>query len=139
MVFRTCVWFPVVLRGRPETSACSSAGEPTTSKPWRPRMFVRHMVSGFVQGRDYRRPPRTTGWRAARLVPPAGRPALASSGMTDAVGEHRGRLLDPRPPRLLALRLLDPPHVLLPVRVRERIEERARLRIESAGEVGGYL
>src|SRR5262249_33469949 len=38
MVFRTCIWFPVVLRGRPETSACSSAGEPTTSKPWRPRM-----------------------------------------------------------------------------------------------------
>src|SRR6266481_3133255 len=29
--------FPVVLRGRPETSACDSAGEPTTSKPWRPR------------------------------------------------------------------------------------------------------
>ena len=30
--------FPVVLGGRPETSACSSPGEPTTSKPWRPRM-----------------------------------------------------------------------------------------------------
>src|SRR5581483_12517540 len=30
---------PVVLGGRPETSACSSPGEPTTSKPWRPRMF----------------------------------------------------------------------------------------------------
>ena len=29
---------PVVLRGRPGTSACSSAGEPTTSKPGRPRM-----------------------------------------------------------------------------------------------------
>src|SRR5579863_4076348 len=40
MVFRTCLVFPVVLRGRPETSACSSAGEPTTSKPWRPRMCV---------------------------------------------------------------------------------------------------
>ena len=31
--------FPVVLGGRPETSACSSPGEPTTSKPWRPRML----------------------------------------------------------------------------------------------------
>ncbi len=33
-------WFPVVLRGRPGTSTCSSAGEPTTSRPGRPRMFV---------------------------------------------------------------------------------------------------
>jgi hypothetical protein len=31
--------FPVVLRGQPGTSACSSSGEPTTSKPDRPRMF----------------------------------------------------------------------------------------------------
>src|ERR1043166_9952196 len=38
---------PVVLGGRPETSACSSSGEPTTSKPWRPRMYVRpHRSSG---------------------------------------------------------------------------------------------
>ena len=29
---------PVVLGGRPGTSACSSAGEPTTSRPGRPRM-----------------------------------------------------------------------------------------------------
>src|SRR3712207_6496791 len=29
VVFRTCCWFPVVLRGRPGTSACSSAGVPT--------------------------------------------------------------------------------------------------------------
>src|SRR6476619_5582339 len=39
-VIRTYVGFPVVLRGRPGTSTCSSAGEPTTSKPGRPRMFV---------------------------------------------------------------------------------------------------
>ena len=32
---------PVVLGGRPETSACSSPGESTTSKPWRPRMLFR--------------------------------------------------------------------------------------------------
>src|SRR5919197_4997900 len=38
---------PVVLRGRPETSACSSTGEPTTSKPWRPRMFVARIVAGI--------------------------------------------------------------------------------------------
>jgi len=31
---------PVVLRGRPGTSACSSTGESTTSKPDRPRMCV---------------------------------------------------------------------------------------------------
>src|SRR4051794_24589171 len=37
--------FPVVLRGRPETSACSSTGEPTTSKPWRPRMCVTRIVA----------------------------------------------------------------------------------------------
>src|SRR3954452_18986969 len=36
---------PVVLGGRPETSACSSPGEPTTSKPWRPRMFVPHCTA----------------------------------------------------------------------------------------------
>src|SRR5215471_11564817 len=47
MVFRTCVWFPVVLRGRPETSACSSAGEPTTSKPWRPRMSSSPIVAAL--------------------------------------------------------------------------------------------
>src|SRR5947207_10907620 len=35
---------PVVLRGRPGTSACSSAGEPTTSKPDRPRMSA-HSVA----------------------------------------------------------------------------------------------
>ena len=37
ILIRTYV-FPVDLRGRPGTSACSSAGEPTTSKPGRPRM-----------------------------------------------------------------------------------------------------
>jgi hypothetical protein len=31
---------PVDLRGQPATSACSSAGESTTSRPDRPRMFV---------------------------------------------------------------------------------------------------
>src|SRR5579884_4058419 len=36
---------PVVLGGRPETSACSSPGEPTTSKPWRPRMFSSYQCS----------------------------------------------------------------------------------------------
>ena len=35
-------FFPVVLRGRPGTSACSSTGEPTTSKPGRPRMCCPH-------------------------------------------------------------------------------------------------
>ena len=42
---RTYVGFPVVLRGRPGTSTCSSAGEPTTSRPGRPRMFVRPQCS----------------------------------------------------------------------------------------------
>ena len=41
--------FPVVLRGLPGTSACSSAGEPTTSKPGRPRMFVSHIVAAPAQ------------------------------------------------------------------------------------------
>src|SRR5437763_86023 len=51
MVLRTCLLFPVVLRGRPETSACSSAGEPTTSKPWRPRMCVPgQCTAGTIEG-----------------------------------------------------------------------------------------
>ena len=33
-------WLPVDLRGLPATSACSSAGESTTSKPGRPRMSI---------------------------------------------------------------------------------------------------
>src|ERR1700744_5422566 len=46
VIFRTYLVFPVVLGGRPETSACSSTGEPTTSKPWRPRMCCGRMVAG---------------------------------------------------------------------------------------------
>ena len=44
ILIRTYV-VPVDLRGRPGTSACSSAGEPTTSKPGRPRMCVREKSS----------------------------------------------------------------------------------------------
>jgi hypothetical protein len=40
ILIRTYV-VPVDLRGQPATSACSSAGEPTTSRPGRPRMCVR--------------------------------------------------------------------------------------------------
>ena len=36
---------PVVLGGRPGTSACSSAGEPTTSRPGRPRMCCAHSLA----------------------------------------------------------------------------------------------
>src|SRR3954452_3856666 len=42
---------PVVLGGRPETSACSSTGEPTTSKPWRPRMSCPGIVPRLVRYR----------------------------------------------------------------------------------------
>ena len=39
---------PVDLRGQPATSACSSAGEPTTSKPGRPRMCGPHSSPGLL-------------------------------------------------------------------------------------------
>ena len=51
IVIRTCVVFPVVLRGRPGTSACNSAGEPTTSKPGRPRMSG-HIVAAALPGKN---------------------------------------------------------------------------------------
>ena len=51
IVIRTCVVFPVVLRGRPGTSACNSAGEPTTSKPGRPRMSS-HIVAAALRGKN---------------------------------------------------------------------------------------
>ena len=51
IVIRTCVVFPVVLRGRPGTSACNSAGEPTTSKPGRPRMSSR-IVAAALCGKN---------------------------------------------------------------------------------------
>ena len=51
IVIRTCVVFPVVLRGRPGTSACNSAGEPTTSKPGRPRMSSR-IVAAALRGKN---------------------------------------------------------------------------------------
>ena len=51
IVIRTCVFFPVVLRGRPGTSACNSAGEPTTSKPGRPRMSSR-IVAAALRGKN---------------------------------------------------------------------------------------
>src|SRR3954452_5740236 len=47
---------PVVLGGRPETSACSSSGEPTTSKPWRPRMFRPGSVARLRDLAPARRP-----------------------------------------------------------------------------------
>ena len=61
---------PVVLRGRPETSACSSAGEPTTSKPWRPRMCVRDSVARFRLPSS--RPPRRASRARSRRTRPRG-------------------------------------------------------------------
>ena len=103
---RTCVCFPVVLRGRPGTSACSSAGESTTSKPGRPRMsslivaslsslaaarrvIQRHPPArtppGVGAGLSHRRPPCHAGGKRRRLhTRAAGRPWIAPAGPPEA-------------------------------------------------------
>ena len=66
IVIRTCVVFPVVLRGRPGTSACNSAGEPTTSKPGRPRMSNR-IVAAALRGKNLVHDARPTHHHRRRL------------------------------------------------------------------------
>jgi hypothetical protein len=58
-LFFALACFPVDLRGRPGTSACSSPGEPTTSKPGRPRVVRSNYslcgcFSGFRPGSSWR-------------------------------------------------------------------------------------
>src|ERR687898_572215 len=66
IVIRTCVVFPVVLRGRPGTSACNSAGEPTTSKPGRPRMSSL-IVAAALRGKNLVQDARPSHHHSRRL------------------------------------------------------------------------
>src|SRR5438445_2776756 len=74
----------------------------------------------------------TMPWRNPRT-------AATASGRLPSGAEHRDRALHPPAPRVVALGLPDPAHVLLAVRVRELLERglRGAIGVQGPGELRG--